>query len=188
MFSFKFSIARENMRQAIAAGTEKAMQRAGDRVAESAKKRLKVRKQVSRPGEPPAIHSADSPLRKIEAEKTHAAPVRVFVGPIELHNRRFGTLGKKSVPELLEMGGSAPRVRMRDGGSERFGRVSDLRMRLLQRSGRLAGVARELAPREDDALRSAVARYQARPLMRPTLEREAKSGGILAEFKDCVGE
>lgn len=73
---------------------------------------------------------------------------------------------------------STPDIMLRSGSRVRSDRTSDLRLRLLQRSGRLRGVDRELAPSEDISLREAV--------LRRVLERELENGGLIEPFKDSL--
>lgn len=191
-FRVKTEIAKQNLQKKIREGTGRALDSAGEGVRERAVRSMRHSDQISKPGDPPHVHSRDPrrSLLNMIVSREEGPPATVFIGPIpiSLTRRSSGYRGRQSVPELLEFGGQVQVVQMQDGRRERWDRVSDLRLRLMQRSGRLRGVSRKLSNLEDTNLRSTVHRYQARPFMRPALEREAKSGAMLDRFKDCVRE
>lgn len=191
-FRVKTELAKAHLEKKIREGTASALDDAGEGVRASARASLRKSNQISRPGEPPHVHSRDPrrSLLNMLVSRDDGPPAVVYIGPIPitLTRRSSGYRTRQSVPELLEQGGEVQVVQMKDGRRERWSRLSDMRLRLLQRSGRLRGVGRELSHIEDTNLRVSVHRYQARPYMRPALEREAKSGAMLGHFKDCVRE
>lgn len=68
-----------------------------------------------------------------------------------------------------------PTILLRSGRTEQHRRTSMFRLRLLQRSGRLAGVARELGADQDAALREAV--------LQAALEHSQKTGGLMQSLR-----
>lgn len=191
-FSVKAKLEKQHLQKRVREGTGRALDEAGEGVRQSARQSLRKNGQVSRPGEPPSVHSTDPKrsLLNMLVSREEGPPAVVYIGPIPitLTRRSSGYRSKLTVPELLEQGGEVQVIRQRDGRMEKSRNVSDMRLRLLQRSGRLQGVGRELSNLEDDNLRSSVYQYQARPYMRPAMEREAKSGAMLGHFKNSVRE
>jgi hypothetical protein len=179
----------DKLQNRVDRGTDQALHTVGENVRQSARSSLRVSQQISSPGQPPSIHSRDPrrSLLNIQFAVEEEEPKRVYIGPIALASRSTGYRGRQTVPELLEQGGSVT-VQLRSGRREKGSNLSDLRLRLLQRSGRLTGVQRELSRMQDNNLRSVVYNYQARPFMGPALERERRSGAMLAAFRDTVHE
>lgn len=125
----------------------------------SARSLLRKRKRVSRPGEPPSIHSQDdnATLRKVEFGYD-AARGSVVIGPMPLNHKHLigGQIQRGAVPRTLERGGRIGfrEMLLRDGRWIKIGWRSKLADRLIpiwkaSAQEKAAAIGRRLLPRKD---------------------------------------
>lgn len=123
---------------------------------------LRRRKGVSAPGQPPHVHSRDrfASLRNIQFFLDRSGEA-LIVGPVKLNLASRDAHGSKTVPELLEFGGTAAIDEEQFIGSDIWYR----------RDRRRRG-----SPNK--RYRTRTARYTARPFMGPALEKEIAAGTL----------
>jgi len=117
----------------------------------------KPTKRISRRGEPPNSHTKDKfvSLRNILFAFD---PIRrsVVIGPVKLNQKQYlgGKLQSGTVPEVLEYGGTA-----------------GIREKQRYPGGKWTSMGRR-RPRPGEAVRVRLAKYEARPFMRPAFLKE----------------
>ena len=99
---------RQAVIDVVGRANAKNLSRAGSFIRRSARSSLRRRKRVSEPGQPPSVHTQDrvATLKNIwfVFERRRAS---VVVGPLRLNGSTLRGSNRSTVPELLELGGSA---------------------------------------------------------------------------------
>ena len=161
----RFFFDRAAVRAAVDKGTQKVLSRFGAFVRTRAQRSIRTRKKASAPGSPPSSHEGS--LKRLMFFVFEPATKGVVIGPALLGK---GTRGGRTVPELLEHGGTEavpPQVlfiRRQPGGAYAVAR--DGRGFRVDRPGRAAS-------------------YPARPYMRPAFDAELK-GKLAALLTDFI--
>ncbi|HAN98339.1 MAG TPA: hypothetical protein DCQ98_13310 [Planctomycetaceae bacterium] len=105
---------RQAVIDAVGRANARNLLRAGSFIRRSARSSLRRRKRISAPGEPPSVHAQDrtATLKNIwfVFERRRAS---VVVGPLRLGSRAPRDSNRATIPELLELGGSAVLERRR---------------------------------------------------------------------------
>lgn len=160
---------RARVINAISAENHKRLSKAGAFIRQRARTAiLRRRKRVSKPGEPPSVRSRDSfaNLRNILffLSKDWES---VVIGPRVVPSARLKRSNRRTVPELLEKGGTSmvTKTRLTGGGSSSNEGVW------------LYGDRKGERWKDAEKLHY-MARYQPRPFMGPALDAEIKAGSI----------
>lgn len=149
-----------------------ALSKIGAYLQRRARSSMRRRKKSSAPGTPPSAHSADpvATLKNIwfgYDDQTRS----LVVGPVKINQVDFlnGQRGSGTVPQLQEFGGTrgVVEVQLRNGSWIR----ADQRSRR-----RLAGLPSRVR----------LARYPARPYMKPALDAEVAAGTLPAQWANSV--
>jgi hypothetical protein len=142
----KRRIVTDSMRGRLAAAQAAGDKRRSRQILATIAKRQSA---VSQPGQPPIAHVPDRPYRSIRDIRFHADARSVIVGPAGWISGQLQRSNRKTVPELLEFGGTSavPEIDLGNGQWVRRTSKRPTKRRTRQRS----------------------ARYAARPVMHPTL-------------------
>lgn len=160
----KFFFDRARVQSAVDAGTRKVLSRFGAYVRTRARSSLRKRTAASAPGTPPSVHSGE--IKKFLYFVFEPASKGVVIGPAGFGRARPGG---KTVPELHEEGGAAVEAARavflirRPGGA-------------YVRSPTQRGFRVDIPAK--------LARYPARPYMKPAFDAELKGklAGLLTDF------
>lgn len=170
-FSIKnFFFDRERVQDALTRSEKKVMSRIGAYIRTRARSSLRRRKAVSVPGQTPSVHSRDK-FASLKNILFGYEPNRhtVVVGPVRFNGAKL-TAGK-TVPELMEFGGSARILEMRFKGNA--WRYPSHWFR--------ANPKRPIRPSQETRIRRV--RYAARPFMAPALDEEIRKGTITEAWR-----
>lgn len=159
--------------KAIDKGERKALSKIGAFIRRRARSQLRKRKRVSLAGESPSVHSGDkvASLRNILFSFQPEAH-SVIAGPVGLNKVNMTDTGSKTIPELMEFGGSVTirEEQYKDTPNRDIWFRQDLR--------------RNRADWKRYRIRRA--EYAARPFMGPALEKEVEAGTIAAAYMGVV--
>ena len=108
MDSKKWFFDRQAVMDAVDRAALRNLSRAGSFIRTAARSSLRKRRRISRPGEPPSVHTADR-VATLKNIWFIYDPIQrsVVVGPVKLPGSRLRMSDRETVPALLEFGGTA---------------------------------------------------------------------------------
>lgn len=168
----KLFLDRDAVQKAAGRRNARALAKAGAFVRRRARSSIRRRKKVSEPGGTPSAHSK-SPVDSIKNILYVYDPASrtVVIGPVRLNQRNTVNGRRSTVPELLEIGGTA-RIE-----EERY--QHDSTAQWFRRD-------RRRSPSKHKIYRTRTAHYKPRPFMRPALAAEVAAGTIPQAWANSV--
>ncbi|MEO1530387.1 MAG: hypothetical protein AAFX06_33785 [Planctomycetota bacterium] len=179
---------------AISREEKRRLVRIGAFVRTVARRSLRRRKRVSKPGRPPSVHARGFASLKSIFFVFNPRQSSVVIGPVKLSVDSL-TKNPISVPQTLEFGGGITVTEQHIGGGDwrTVSKRSQIRKkfndprRKPRKGPKRKGPKRPKTNAEPGALRRRSAKVDPRPFMGPALETAVQSGKIADAFAGMVG-